>query len=243
MLMYIGGMQMTPRPTYAPSRIVDPPGTTRTPARDRERLQRQRVLVEERPPPVIGRHVGERRRRGTRAGCPASPTCSRASRSATPGPAPPREPCRPTAPRAVRRSSARASCLGALGAGGDQRLDARPAGRRSPLTRAPPPAAGPSSFSTALDLRRRVSGRRRHHRQPVRLLDQPHHREARLHGDRVRFDEVDGHQRAAAARGCSRAAAKSLRSAASTIRDIGAGHLVRRDRDHAARRRPPSRAA
>jgi hypothetical protein len=29
--MYIGGMQMTSRPTNAPSRIVDPPGTMRTP--------------------------------------------------------------------------------------------------------------------------------------------------------------------------------------------------------------------
>ncbi len=31
MLMYIGGMQMTPLPRNAPSRTVDPPGTTRTP--------------------------------------------------------------------------------------------------------------------------------------------------------------------------------------------------------------------
>ena len=30
MLMYIGGMQMTPRPRYAPSRTDDPPGTSRT---------------------------------------------------------------------------------------------------------------------------------------------------------------------------------------------------------------------
>ena len=32
MLMYIGGMQMTPRARYAPSRTDDPPGTTRTPS-------------------------------------------------------------------------------------------------------------------------------------------------------------------------------------------------------------------
>jgi hypothetical protein len=32
MLMNIGGMQTTVRPTKAPSRIVDPPGTMRTPA-------------------------------------------------------------------------------------------------------------------------------------------------------------------------------------------------------------------
>src|SRR5579859_6464299 len=31
MLMYIGGMQMTPRPRYAPSRTLEPPGTMRTP--------------------------------------------------------------------------------------------------------------------------------------------------------------------------------------------------------------------
>src|SRR5436190_18090287 len=31
MLMYIGGTQMTPFATYAPSRMDDPPGTTRTP--------------------------------------------------------------------------------------------------------------------------------------------------------------------------------------------------------------------
>src|ERR687891_544932 len=30
-LMYIGGTQMTPLATYAPSRIDEPPGTTRTP--------------------------------------------------------------------------------------------------------------------------------------------------------------------------------------------------------------------
>src|SRR5882762_2586218 len=29
--MYIGGMQMTPGARYAPSRMADPPGTTRTP--------------------------------------------------------------------------------------------------------------------------------------------------------------------------------------------------------------------
>jgi hypothetical protein len=28
--MYIGGMQMTPAATKAPSRMVEPPGTTRT---------------------------------------------------------------------------------------------------------------------------------------------------------------------------------------------------------------------
>ena len=32
MLMYIGGMQMTPWPRYAPSRTDEPPGTMRTPA-------------------------------------------------------------------------------------------------------------------------------------------------------------------------------------------------------------------
>src|SRR5688572_20475013 len=31
MLMYIGGTQITPFATYAPSRIDEPPGTTRTP--------------------------------------------------------------------------------------------------------------------------------------------------------------------------------------------------------------------
>jgi hypothetical protein len=31
MLTYIGGMQITPRPKYAPSLTLDPPGTTRTP--------------------------------------------------------------------------------------------------------------------------------------------------------------------------------------------------------------------
>jgi hypothetical protein len=31
MLMYIGGMQITPGATYAPSRIDDPPGTMRMP--------------------------------------------------------------------------------------------------------------------------------------------------------------------------------------------------------------------
>ena len=30
MLMYIGGMQITPRPTKQPSRMADPPGTRRT---------------------------------------------------------------------------------------------------------------------------------------------------------------------------------------------------------------------
>ena len=30
MLMYIGGMQITPRPMKAPSRTADPPGTRRT---------------------------------------------------------------------------------------------------------------------------------------------------------------------------------------------------------------------
>ena len=30
MLMYIGGMQITPAPRYAPSRTDDPPGTMRT---------------------------------------------------------------------------------------------------------------------------------------------------------------------------------------------------------------------
>ena len=30
MLMYIGGMQMTPLPRYAPSLTEDPPGTSRT---------------------------------------------------------------------------------------------------------------------------------------------------------------------------------------------------------------------
>src|SRR5262245_8983662 len=30
MLMNMGGMQITPRPRYAPSRMLDPPGTTRT---------------------------------------------------------------------------------------------------------------------------------------------------------------------------------------------------------------------
>ena len=32
MFTYIGGMQTTLDATYAPSRIVDPPGTMRTPA-------------------------------------------------------------------------------------------------------------------------------------------------------------------------------------------------------------------
>jgi hypothetical protein len=32
MLMYIGGMQMTPGAMYAPSRTDEPPGTIRTPA-------------------------------------------------------------------------------------------------------------------------------------------------------------------------------------------------------------------
>ena len=32
MLMYIGGMQITPLATKAPSRTLDPPGTIRTPA-------------------------------------------------------------------------------------------------------------------------------------------------------------------------------------------------------------------
>jgi hypothetical protein len=32
MLMYIGGMQTTPVATNAPVRIVEPPGTIRTPA-------------------------------------------------------------------------------------------------------------------------------------------------------------------------------------------------------------------
>src|SRR4029079_1640780 len=31
MLMYIGGTQITPLPMYAPSRMDEPPGTTRTP--------------------------------------------------------------------------------------------------------------------------------------------------------------------------------------------------------------------
>jgi len=32
MLMYIGGMQITPGAMYAPSRTADPPATMRTPA-------------------------------------------------------------------------------------------------------------------------------------------------------------------------------------------------------------------
>ncbi len=32
MLMYIGGMQTTPRPRKTPSRTLDPPGTMRTPS-------------------------------------------------------------------------------------------------------------------------------------------------------------------------------------------------------------------
>ena len=53
MLTYIGGMQTTLAATNAPSRIVDPPGTMRTPARDAGLLQRHRVLVVEGPPAVI----------------------------------------------------------------------------------------------------------------------------------------------------------------------------------------------
>ena len=59
MLTYIGGMQMTPGAMYAPSRTVDPPGTMRTPAREARLLQRQRVLVVERPAAVIHRHVDD----------------------------------------------------------------------------------------------------------------------------------------------------------------------------------------
>ena len=54
MFMYIGGMQMTPGARYAPSRIAEPPGTIRTPAVETRLLQRQRVLVVERPAAVIG---------------------------------------------------------------------------------------------------------------------------------------------------------------------------------------------
>jgi hypothetical protein len=59
MFTYIGGMQMTPLPTNAPSRIAEPPGHEAHVALEAERLERHRVLVEERPAPVVDRVIDE----------------------------------------------------------------------------------------------------------------------------------------------------------------------------------------
>ena len=58
-------------------------------------------------------------------------------------------------------------------------------------------AAAPSIFSccrTRIDLLAR-GGARRHQRQTIALLEQPHRRHRRLYGNRIRFDEVDLHER------------------------------------------------
>jgi hypothetical protein len=56
--MYIGGMQTTPRPIYDPSRMLEPPGTSRTPSRA-DPLHRVRGLVQKRLAFGIHRHVDD----------------------------------------------------------------------------------------------------------------------------------------------------------------------------------------
>ena len=79
-LMYIGGMQVTPRPTKQPSRMLEPPGTMRTPLLRRELLAPGKWTY--RKTAAASHRSTCRRCRPceTPAGCPSSPRRSRASR-------------------------------------------------------------------------------------------------------------------------------------------------------------------
>ncbi len=191
MLMYIGGMQMTPGPTYAPSRTDEPPGTMRTPLPTSKRLQRQRVLVEERPAAVIDRHVDEVAEAEPEQDALLHPGVDAPAGRATPDRAPRRARARRTARRAAREHLARSSrrrrrrrrarrvrSRASVGRGPSSSMRSR-----DRLRSASRLSVSPRSRSTRSIFARRL-GARRHHRQPVRALEQPHRRHRGLDRDR-----------------------------------------------------------
>ena len=97
---------------------------------------------------------------------------------------------RPTAPRAAARTPSRAASRSARRARGDQIVDLVSSMRVPAIRRAraqtSAPSAGRAPCSTLVDLLLRL-GRRRHHRQPVHLLEQSHRRHRGLHRHRVRL--------------------------------------------------------
>jgi len=175
----------------APSRIVDPPGTIRTPAASQaaspaacpcHRTATCRDRRRRRP----------RRQIESRGGCPASPTRSRASRTPNPHPAR-RLATRPSESarlqleeRVARRGLCRRRCQRRTGVRWCPRSD------MEPYTRAPATIGRPKARSTA---RSSLRGRpRRDHRQAIALLAQSHRRHGKTSPGRARFDEVDLHE-------------------------------------------------
>src|SRR5437016_5162885 len=178
-LTYIGGMQTTPGATYAPSRMLDPPGTMRTPSAS-----------------VVGRTGYVSLSKNLRVGC--------ADMSVrTPMRNPTRIPCLthalthhvPSRPRSAARISPRVS------AARNSANSARSGGPQcSPFWEAS------ASMRSRSDMRgtQRQSQRSQDHaqagpglllhrdeREPESLFQESHQRERGLDGSGVRFDEVD----------------------------------------------------
>ena len=175
---------------YAPSRTADPPGTMRTPAPGGEALQRQRVLVVERPAAVIHRRV---------------------DRIAEPEP----EQDALLHPR-IDAPSDRTGRIGLRGAHGTHSTAPREGAQTSRAPRRDRPRRRPLPvFECRLEARTSCErglveeieilqhledllfrlGARRDQRQPVHLFEQAHRRHGGLDRPRTRLDEVDLHQR------------------------------------------------
>ena len=101
-------------------------------------------------------------------------------------------------------------------------------------------SATPSSLSTFSDLRARFRARR-HHRQAVGLLEQPHGRHRRLHGNGVGLDEID---RASAAAAPRESSARPQSRRARRLRPSATSRAALRSTPRRSRRaRPPPSAA
>ena len=210
MLMYIGGMQMTPAPRIRAVAHRRAAGHDAHAARAPSVLQRQRVLVEERPAAVVGRHVDDVAEAEAKQDALLDPGVD--------APAGRRRAGSGSAARTVPADSARAKPRerlprrrprSAVGAGARRAARSRSAGR-SAVTPATACARCSAAAARACDASASTRGRRRHHRQPIDLLEQPHRRHRAFTGigfDSTKFTCISGSSRV-----CSRARRRSRRA-------------------------------
>src|SRR5579883_681875 len=219
-LMYMGGMQVTPRARYAPLRTLDPPGTMRTASCG---------------PNFFSGYVALSRKEKSPTGISTMAPMRKPSRIPFFTHALTRQPVGEAASgwaartrpalRAARKSSKRRKSSGAYCAGGlsNSRSISACNGHL-------PEQSG--RFQHLLDPRE-IGRRRRAHRQTVDRLQQAHERQRRLDRDGIRFHEVDVHQRQVFRLDTARGFEIAAQAGARQFRHLR-GDLVRGHRDHAA---------
>src|SRR6266850_1464008 len=194
-LMYIGGMQMTPGARYAPSRMADPPGTTRTPLAGSIRfIGSVSLSKKDQRPFATPMSTTSPKRNPSRMPCFTQTLTRQPVGDDASGSAERTVPSESSSRR--RRNASRASSRGAFEPCSNRRVmrSARvlmnPWGEPSRLasyTRRRSKHLQVLQHAHHLLARGRA---RRDHRQPVVLLEQPHRRHRRLHRHWVGLDEV-----------------------------------------------------